>query len=149
MLSLKLFYHSVHCTSHFTFLISVCCYLQPHCVKLNKHFFSIHKINQTFFSSERHTIQSQQAYFCFFCFLSFFFNLLGKPIFCLRTTVLNSYLFWYVGFILPQHSMQYTSILSVQRFALKRGIPLTQASAIVFFTHKKKEGMLTSVIQAC
>lgn len=43
--------------------------------------------------------------------------------------------------------MQNTSILSVQRFALRRVILPTQASAIVSFKHKMKESILTSIIQ--
>ena len=44
--------------------------------------------------------------------------------------------------------MQNTSILSVQRFALRRVILPTQASAIISFKHKMKESILTSIIQA-
>lgn len=51
-------------------------------MKFSKHFFNIHKIYQTFVSSNRHTIQSQQAYFCFFCFLFSFFFLIITNIIC-------------------------------------------------------------------
>ena len=44
--------------------------------------------------------------------------------------------------------MQNTSILSVQRFALRRVILPTQASAIISFKHKMKESILASIIQA-
>lgn len=44
--------------------------------------------------------------------------------------------------------MQNTSILGVQRFALKRVILPTQASAIISFKRKMKESILTSIIQA-
>ena len=53
-----------------------------------------------------------------------------------------------MDFNLPQHSMQNTLILSVQRFALRRVILLTQASDVISFKHKMKESILTSLIQA-
>lgn len=53
-----------------------------------------------------------------------------------------------MDFILSQHFMQNTSILSVQRFAPRRVMLPIQASAIMSFKHKMKESILTSITQA-